>query len=51
MLGQACYFNRYSYEPVPYGSWRYTAEGRRLNHVLNEQLVGALMNKYPIITS
>ncbi|KAH8781066.1 glutathione S-transferase [Diaporthe sp. PMI_573] len=38
MMGQACHFNRYSPEQVPYGSWRYTAEARRLNHVLNEQL-------------
>lgn len=39
MMGQATHFNRYAAEPVPYGSWRYTAEARRLNHVLNEQLV------------
>ncbi|TPX10106.1 uncharacterized protein E0L32_001303 [Thyridium curvatum] len=38
MMGQATHFNRYTYEPVPYGSWRYTAEGRRLNSVLDKQL-------------
>ncbi|KAI1475557.1 glutathione S-transferase GstA [Daldinia eschscholtzii] len=38
MLGQACHFNRYSFEPVPYGVWRYTAEARRLNHVLDKEL-------------
>lgn len=39
MMGQAAYFNRYAVEPVPYASWRYTAESRRLNHVLDKQLV------------
>ncbi|ROW13168.1 hypothetical protein VPNG_04876 [Cytospora leucostoma] len=39
MPGQAAYFNRYAVEPVPYASWRYTAEGRRLNHVLDKQLL------------
>ncbi|ROV98412.1 hypothetical protein VMCG_07166 [Cytospora schulzeri] len=38
MMGQATHFNRYSVEPVPYGAWRYTAESRRLNHVLNTRL-------------
>ncbi|KUI55501.1 Disulfide-bond oxidoreductase YfcG [Cytospora mali] len=38
MMGQAAHFNRYAYDPVPYGSWRYTAESRRLNHVLDKQL-------------
>ena len=39
MVGQAVYFNRYAVEPVPYASLRYTSECRRLNHVLNKQLV------------
>ena len=39
MMGQASHFNRYCPEPVPYGSWRYTAESRRLNQVLDDQLV------------
>ncbi|KAI1099130.1 glutathione S-transferase [Jackrogersella minutella] len=38
MMGQACFFNRYATEPVPYASWRYTAEARRLHHVLDKQL-------------
>ncbi|KAI0383249.1 glutathione S-transferase [Hypomontagnella monticulosa] len=38
MMGQASHFNRYCPEPVPYGSWRYTAESRRLNQVLDDQL-------------
>lgn len=39
MMGQACHFNRYiPDEPVPYGSWRYTAECRRLHSVLDTQL-------------
>ncbi|GAB1314340.1 hypothetical protein MFIFM68171_04550 [Madurella fahalii] len=38
MMGQACHFNRYTYEPAPYGVWRFTSESRRLNHVLNEHL-------------
>lgn len=39
MMGQATHFNRYATEDVPYGTWRYTSESRRLNHVLNQQLV------------
>ncbi|KAI9691902.1 MAG: hypothetical protein M1822_007975 [Bathelium mastoideum] len=38
MMGQANHFNRYATEPVPYGAWRYTAECRRLHHVLDRQL-------------
>ncbi|KAI5925844.1 glutathione S-transferase [Camillea tinctor] len=38
MMGQTCYFNRYATEPVPYVSWRYTSECRRLHHVLDKQL-------------
>ncbi|PVH93920.1 glutathione S-transferase [Periconia macrospinosa] len=38
MMGQAAHFNRYAYEPVPYGAWRYTAESRRLHSVLDKQL-------------
>ncbi|KUI64412.1 Disulfide-bond oxidoreductase YfcG [Cytospora mali] len=38
IMGEAAHFNRCAYEPVPYGSWRYTAESRRLNHVLGKQL-------------
>jgi len=38
MLGQAVHFNRYATEPVPYASWRYTSECRRLNSVLDKQL-------------
>lgn len=34
MLGQAVHFNRYATEPVPYASWRYTSECRRLNSVV-----------------
>ncbi|KAI8632841.1 glutathione S-transferase [Xylariaceae sp. FL1651] len=37
-MGQAAFFNRYATEPVPYGSWRYTSEARRLHHVLDKQL-------------
>lgn len=43
MMGQANHFNRYASEAVPYGSWRYTSEARRLNHVLNEQLVSVYL--------
>lgn len=42
MMGQAAHFNRYAYKPEPYGVWRYTAESRRLNHVLDTQLVSLL---------
>ncbi|KAI2638775.1 glutathione S-transferase [Hypomontagnella submonticulosa] len=42
MMGQAAYFNRYTPEPVPFGSWRYTAESRRLNQVLDKQLSTSL---------
>ncbi|KAI2607613.1 glutathione S-transferase GstA [Hypoxylon fragiforme] len=45
MLGQAAHFNRYAPEPVPYGSWRYTAEARRLHTVLDKQL-----SKTPYLT-
>lgn len=38
MMGQGAHFNRYAPEPVPYGAWRYTAESRRLNHVLDKRL-------------
>ncbi|KAL7627697.1 hypothetical protein AAE478_001891 [Parahypoxylon ruwenzoriense] len=38
MMGQACHFNRYATEPVPYGAWRYTPEFRRLHNVLDKQL-------------
>ncbi|KAI1386133.1 glutathione S-transferase [Hypoxylon trugodes] len=38
MMGQACFFNRYTTEPVPYASWRYTSEARRLHTVLDRQL-------------
>lgn len=44
MMGQANHFNRYATEDVPYGSRRYTAEARRLNYVLNEQLVSSSLN-------
>ncbi|KAI0146102.1 glutathione S-transferase [Xylariaceae sp. FL1272] len=37
-MGQSNHFNRYAPESVPYGSWRYTSEAHRLNHVLNERL-------------
>ncbi|KAJ4420810.1 hypothetical protein N0V82_004105 [Gnomoniopsis sp. IMI 355080] len=37
-MGQAAYFNRYAVEAVPYASWRFTSECRRLSHVLNAQL-------------
>lgn len=38
-MGQSCHFNRYvPDEPVPYSSWRYTAECRRLHSVLDKQL-------------
>lgn len=39
MMGQAAHFVRYAPEPVPYGVARYTAECRRLFHVLEKQLV------------
>lgn len=38
MMGEAAHHNRYAVQPAPYGVWRYTAECRRLNHVLNKQL-------------
>ncbi|KAK0630995.1 glutathione S-transferase [Bombardia bombarda] len=38
MMGQGAHFNRYAVEPVPYASWRYTAECRRLHAVLDKQL-------------
>ncbi|KAK8043793.1 hypothetical protein PG994_012631 [Apiospora phragmitis] len=40
MMGQAAYFNRYApcEEEGKYGSWRYTAECRRLHDVLGKQL-------------
>ncbi|KAG8162240.1 hypothetical protein KVR01_008005 [Diaporthe batatas] len=38
MMGQSCHFSRYAAEDVPYGIWRYTAEARRLNHVLDQRL-------------
>lgn len=38
MMGQSCHFSRYAAEDVPYGSWRYTAEARRLNSVLDQRL-------------
>ncbi|KAK7923725.1 hypothetical protein PG985_007796 [Apiospora marii] len=40
MMGQAAHYNRYnpSKETAEYGSWRYTAESRRLHHVLDRQL-------------
>lgn len=44
MMGQANHFNRYVTEDVPYGSWRYTSEARRLNHVLDKQLVSSSLN-------
>ncbi|OKL62266.1 hypothetical protein UA08_02805 [Talaromyces atroroseus] len=44
MMGQACHFNRYAAEPVPYGAWRYTAESRRLNQVLND-----LLSSHPFV--
>ncbi|KAI9708127.1 MAG: hypothetical protein M1820_004331 [Bogoriella megaspora] len=37
-MGQATHFNRYATEIVAYGAWRYTAESRRLQHVLDKQL-------------
>lgn len=45
-MGQACHFNRYSPEPAPYGAWRMTAECRRLNHVLDKQLVSFISASY-----
>ena len=39
MMGQAAHFVRYAPESVPYGINRYTAECRRLFHVLEKQLV------------
>lgn len=50
MLGQAAHFNRYSAEKVPYGVWRYTAESRRLNDVLNKQLVSSPLPPHPLMT-
>ncbi|KAI1860848.1 uncharacterized protein JN550_011163 [Neoarthrinium moseri] len=38
MMGQACHFLRYATESVPYGLKRYTAECRRLYHVLDVHL-------------
>ncbi|KAK8054931.1 glutathione S-transferase [Apiospora rasikravindrae] len=40
MMGQAAHFNRYAPSPQEgkYGSWRYTAECRRLHDVLDKQL-------------
>ncbi|ETS76210.1 hypothetical protein PFICI_11597 [Pestalotiopsis fici W106-1] len=37
-MGQSSFFARYSPQPEPFGLWRYLAESRRLNHVLNKQL-------------
>jgi hypothetical protein len=45
MMAQAAHFNRYAVEPVPYGSWRFTSECRRLHHALNEQLVRFIFPK------
>lgn len=39
-LGQSTFFHRYVPQPEPYSSWRFLAESRRLNHVLDKQLVG-----------
>jgi glutathione S-transferase len=41
MMGQGAHFNRYSPQPEPYGSWRYTAECRRLNSVLDKHLASS----------
>ncbi|KAJ8131975.1 hypothetical protein O1611_g1649 [Lasiodiplodia mahajangana] len=41
MMGQAAFFNRYATEPVAYASWRYTAECRRLHHVLDKRLASS----------
>lgn len=38
MMGQAAHFTRYSWEDIPYGKRRYTAESRRLFSVMNTQL-------------
>ncbi|KAI0167627.1 glutathione S-transferase [Pestalotiopsis sp. NC0098] len=37
-LGQSTFFHRYVPQPEPYSSWRFLAESRRLNHVLDKQL-------------
>ncbi|KAF3022572.1 hypothetical protein E8E14_013251 [Neopestalotiopsis sp. 37M] len=37
-MGQSTFFTRYSPQPEPYALWRYLAESRRLNHVLDKQL-------------
>lgn len=47
MMGQACHFNRYAVADVPYGKWRYTAESRRLHHVLDKQLVSYIVFRKP----
>jgi hypothetical protein len=39
MMGQTAHFLRYSWEDVPYGLRRYTAESRRLFSVMEDQLV------------
>lgn len=44
MMGQAAYFNRYAVKTVPYASWRYTSECRRLSSVLDKQLVSSICN-------
>jgi len=43
-MGQAAHFVRYASESVPYGVNRYTAECRRLFHVLEKQLVSFIRN-------
>jgi glutathione S-transferase len=49
MVGQAAHFNRYVHEPAPYGSWRFTSECRRLQHVLDKQLVGNILKLWTVI--
>ncbi|KAI0867610.1 glutathione S-transferase [Hypoxylon argillaceum] len=41
MMGQACYFNRYATEPVPYAAVRYTSECRQLHSVLDKRLASS----------
>lgn len=38
-MGQAAHFNRYAVEPVPFASWRFTSQSRRLSHVLDRRLI------------
>ena len=44
-MGQAAFFNQYTTETVPYASWSYRSECRRLHHVLDKQLVSLIFTK------